>query len=59
MSDLNDNQEGAHLEQVNAELRQSLRRCRVLLEDCRSKLAANSNEPEDASRGDDQEFAVE
>lgn len=32
--------------EVNAELKRSLERCQVLLEDCRSKLAANSNDPE-------------
>jgi hypothetical protein len=36
---------GAELERVNAELRQSLEKCRELLADCRSKLAANGNEP--------------
>jgi hypothetical protein len=58
MSDQQDNQELAALAKVNAELRQSLKRCRVLLDDCRSKLAANSNEPESANDGaSDQERA--
>jgi len=30
---------------VNADLTRSLHRCRELVADCRSKLAANSNEP--------------
>jgi hypothetical protein len=30
---------------VNADLTRSLDRCRALVEDCRHKLAANSNEP--------------
>jgi hypothetical protein len=34
---------------VNAELRQSLKRCRFLLDDCRAKLAANSNEPDSSN----------
>jgi len=46
MSDQQDNQEVAHLSRVNAELSASLKRCRVLLDDCRSRLAANSNDPE-------------
>jgi hypothetical protein len=45
MFDQTDNETG-HLLQVNSDLRASLKRCRVLLDECRSKLAANSNEPE-------------
>jgi hypothetical protein len=55
MSDQQDNQETARLAQVNAELTRSLKRCRVLLEDCRAKLAANSNEPESANEDDGNE----
>ena len=54
MSDQHDNQEVSHLTRVNAELSASLNRCRVLLDDCRSRLAANSNEPE-VSDNDDRE----
>jgi hypothetical protein len=36
----------AELKQMNSRLDESLRRCRALLADCKSKLAANSNEPE-------------
>jgi len=46
MADQQDKQEIAELEELNAELTQSLRRCRKLLSDCRSQLAANSNVPE-------------
>jgi hypothetical protein len=53
MSDQQDNPEIAHLAKVNAELTRSLKRCRVLLEDCRAKLAANSNEPETANEDDE------
>jgi hypothetical protein len=53
MSDQRDNEQVAHLSEVNAELKASLKRCRVLLDDCRSKLAANSNDPE--SGNDDAE----
>jgi hypothetical protein len=34
----------ANLERMNAELSVSLGRCRALLRECNSKLAANSNE---------------
>ena len=54
MSDQHDNRDMAHLREVNAELRQSLKRCRVLLDDCRAKLAANSNEPESANEDNDE-----
>jgi hypothetical protein len=43
MSEQEDKPEIAALEQVNAELSSSLARCRALLRDCRTKLAANSN----------------
>ena len=46
MSDQRDKPELAELEQLNAELTRSLARCRRLLFDCRSQLAANSNMPE-------------
>ena len=45
VSDQQDNSEIAHLQEVNAELTRSLERCRELVDDCRHKLAANSNEP--------------
>jgi hypothetical protein len=45
VSDQQDNPETARLKQVNAELSRSLDRCRELVDDCRAKLAANSNEP--------------
>jgi len=41
-----DKKEIAQLEQLNARLTQSLERCRFLLADCRSKLAANANSPD-------------
>lgn len=37
----------ANLERLNSELTQSLERCRFLLSECRSKLAANANEDVD------------
>jgi nitrate/nitrite-specific signal transduction histidine kinase len=40
-----DKREIAHLQQVNEELTDSLERCRELLTECRSKLAANGNDP--------------
>jgi len=45
VSDQQDIPEIARLQKVNAELSRSLGRCRELVEDCRAKLAANSNEP--------------
>lgn len=41
-----DKQEIAELERLNHELTRSLQRCRRLLFDCRSQLAANTNMPE-------------
>ena len=46
MSEQRDKQEIGQLEELNAELTRSLKRCRKLLSDCRSRLAANSNIPE-------------
>ena len=46
MPNQDDNQEGAELSELHAELTRSLERCRKLLYDCRSQLAANSNMPE-------------
>jgi hypothetical protein len=34
----------AELERVNAELKESLKRCRRIVSDCQSRLAANSND---------------
>jgi hypothetical protein len=45
LSDQQDSQEPVHLNQLNAELTRSLKRCHALVDDCRAKLAANSNEP--------------
>ena len=46
MSEQEDKQEIAELEQLDRELTRSLQRCRKLLFDCRSQLAANTNMPE-------------
>ena len=49
--------DSAYLDRVNKDLAQSLRRCRALVDACRDKLAANSNdagednEPEDERVG--------
>jgi hypothetical protein len=58
VSDQLDSQDVSHLREVNAELTRSLKRCRVLLDDCRAKLAANSNDPT-AFDNDDEEDADE
>jgi hypothetical protein len=55
VSDQQDNPEIARLTKVNADLRRSLVRCRALVEECRSKLAANSNEPFMFSNDDEEE----
>ena len=52
MSDKEDKQEIAQLERVSAELTYSLERCRLMLADCRTRLAANSNEEPDEVRDD-------
>lgn len=49
MIEQQDKQETAYLERVNADLSQSLERCHWLVDDCRSKLASNSNDPEAAN----------
>jgi hypothetical protein len=38
---------------MNAELKASLGRCRALLKDCKSKLAANSNERDQSEEDED------
>jgi hypothetical protein len=55
VSDQQDNPEAARLKKVNAELTRSLKRCRELVDDCRHKLAANSNEPMLFDNDDDEE----
>jgi hypothetical protein len=55
MSDQQDNEEIAQLRQVNADLTRSLKRCRVILDDCRAKLAANSNDPTAFDNDDDEQ----
>jgi hypothetical protein len=42
-----ENQEVAQLQKLNAELTDSLKRCRQIVADCQSKLASNSNTPEE------------
>jgi hypothetical protein len=48
----NDNQEIAKLRELNEELSESLERCHALLEDCRSKLGANSNDNDESDKSD-------
>ena len=55
MSDQQDSEETAQLRRVNVDLTRSLKRCRVLLDDCRAKLAANSNEPTAFDNDDSEE----
>lgn len=51
-----DKQEIADLERMNAELTTSLDRCRELLSDCRSHLAANSNQWSEPEEGAETSF---
>jgi hypothetical protein len=55
--DTEDRAEIANLERVNSELTASFGLCRAILEDCKSKLTANTNEPyvlhEDVSGAED------
>lgn len=50
MNNQPDNKEFEDLEQVNAELKASLEKCRTLLRECRDNLAANSNETDEQER---------
>ena len=53
MSDKQDKDERAELTRVNEQLKESLARCRFMLADARSKLAANSNEQDSAAEQDE------
>lgn len=44
MSEQDDKQEIAELRELNDKLSASLDRCRSILDDCRQRLAANSND---------------
>jgi hypothetical protein len=55
VSDQQDSEETAQLRRINADLMRSLKRCRVLLDECRAKLAANSNEPTAFDNDDSEE----
>jgi hypothetical protein len=54
VSEQQNRQEFAELEQVNAELTRSLKRCHTMVDDYRSKFA-NSNNPEAANEDGEQE----
>jgi hypothetical protein len=54
VSDHEANPDFAYLDRVNENLAQSLRRCHALVDDCRDKLAANSNESEKDGESDDE-----
>lgn len=53
MSENEDNQKLAELQQVHAQLTESLQRCRKMLFECREQLVANSNDQ--PKSGDDEE----
>ena len=50
---IHDHNDDSELEGLNAELTRSLSRCRRLLFDYRSQLAANTNQPELLDKEDD------
>ena len=56
MIDPKDRQDIAQLDKLNDQLTASIGRCRFLLNDCRSKLAANSNDKQAAGLADDDEI---
>lgn len=55
MTDPDDREDIAQLDKLNDQLTASIDRCRFLLDDCRSKLAANSNDKDGAGPADDDE----
>jgi hypothetical protein len=59
VTDREDQQEIAHLHDLNDQLSASLDRCRSLLDECRSKLAANSNDKEPADGNDGKDKVVQ
>jgi len=50
VSEQPDTPDFAYLDRVNQDLASSLRRCHALVDECRDKLAANSNDPDPANR---------
>ena len=52
VSNQNDKQEIAELRELNEKLTAGLKRCRTILDDCRNRLAANSNEADDPEQTD-------
>lgn len=53
MSNQDDKKEIEELRALNEQLTASIARCRMILHDCRERLAANSNEMEMADEGGD------
>lgn len=53
MLDQDDKQKIAELRDLNEKLTASLVRCRTILNDCRERLAANSNEVDEAGGAED------
>jgi hypothetical protein len=51
VSEQSNTQEFDQLDRINSELTASLKSCRAILRDCQEKLAANSNELEEAREG--------
>lgn len=53
VSNQDDKQQIEELRALNEQLTASIARCRMILHDCRERLAANSNEIEEADEEDD------
>lgn len=49
--------EVARLRELNSELESSIKRCRVILNDCRKRLAANTNAPESPESDEESRLA--
>jgi hypothetical protein len=52
VSNQDDKQEIAELSELNQELTAGIKRCRTILNDCRERLAANSNEIGDPDKSE-------
>jgi hypothetical protein len=49
--------EVARLKELNSELESSIKRCRAILNDCRKRLAANTNAPEPSEKDEEGRLA--
>ncbi|QNP46231.1 hypothetical protein H9L14_03055 [Sphingomonas sediminicola] len=47
----------ARLRELNSELEDSIKRCRAILNDCRKRLAANTNSPDPSEKDEESRLA--